>query len=352
MKNNIQILIAVLLIQTLSFGQNVSTRIDSILNHIHQEYPETAISLGLIHKGKEYYLSYGKLNRESDIDINKNSVFEIASITKVITGNLLAQAVIDKKLELNNYIDSYLPTGYILQDNLKNKIRISDLASHQSGLPDINFPELMAKNPQQPAESVHKETIITLINDCEELTDYGKYRYSTMGFILLGQILEQVYKEDYETILNRKLIAPLQLQRTFTKDFNTNNITAGYNQEGGLQELLNWNITAPAGLIKSSSSDMLSYLKAILSSDKGHLSKASTIAENSYYKDANIEMGLGINIIRDGQQIIYAKTGDIMGQSSVIAYNRSKKWGLIIMINERNPSLRNALFNMVYDVVN
>ena len=41
--------------------------------------------------------------------INKNSLFEIASITKILTSNLIAQAVLDHKIKLDDYIDGFLP---------------------------------------------------------------------------------------------------------------------------------------------------------------------------------------------------------------------------------------------------
>ena len=85
---------------------------------------------------------------------------------------------------------------YILHQNLRNKIKISDLASHQSGLPDIDFPKLIEQDPQQPVNNVTAQTLATIINNCSELKDYGKYRYSTIGYTLLGQIVEKYMVKD------------------------------------------------------------------------------------------------------------------------------------------------------------
>jgi CubicO group peptidase (beta-lactamase class C family) len=43
------------------------------------------------------------LNKESQIGIDKNSIFEIASITKSLTSNLIAQAVIDEKIKIHDF---------------------------------------------------------------------------------------------------------------------------------------------------------------------------------------------------------------------------------------------------------
>jgi CubicO group peptidase (beta-lactamase class C family) len=117
-------------------------------------------------------------------------------------------------------MDDYLPDGYVLQENLRNKIKISDLASHQSGLTDLDFRALIEKDSQQSINSVNQETLSDIINNSTALIDYGKYRYSTVGYLLLGQILENLYDKSYDEIIREKIIDPIQLTNTLTNDFN------------------------------------------------------------------------------------------------------------------------------------
>lgn len=284
MKTSLKFLAALLLISTFSFGQDISRRIDSIIKDNYQRNPEIGISVGFINNNEEYYTAYGNLNEGSQIKINKNSIFELASITKILTSNLIAQAVSEKKIKVDDYIDRFLPKGYVLNKNLKNKIKISDLASHQSGLPDIDFGKLIELNPQQPVSSVDGQTLITIINNCSELKDYGKYRYSTIGYTLLGQILENVYGKSYDEIIRDKIIDPLQITNTLTKDFEVKNRTVAHNPKGGIQEFFKWNITAPAGLVKSTASDMITFLKEVLNKDTT-IGKAAIETEKVFYKD-------------------------------------------------------------------
>lgn len=350
MKTSSKFLAVLLFVSSFSFGQNITQKIDSIISDNYKKNPEVGISVGFINNNEEYYTAYGKLNAESQTKIDKNSIFEIASITKILTSNLIAQAVLDHKLKLDDYIDGFLPKEYVLQPNLRNKIKISDLASHQSGLPDLDFPKLMELNPQQPVSSVTMETLAGIINNCSELKDYGKYRYSTIGYTLLGQILEKVYGKSYDEIIRAKIIKPLHMNSTLTKDFNVKNITTAHNPNGGIQEFFKWNITASAGLVKSSTSDMVTYLKAVLN-DKTTVGKAAIITEKIVYKDEKRDMGLGLNMMTDDKNTIYSKSGDSMGQSSIICYNRNKKWGIIILLDQRNSKMRQDLLNKIYDTV-
>lgn len=349
MKNSVKFLIALLVASHFSFGQNITKKIDSIVKSNFQKNPGLGISVGFTKNNEEYYTSYGTLNAESKTRINENSIFEIASITKILTTNLIAQAVVENKIKLDDYIDGYLPKSYVLHQNIINKIKISDLASHQSGLPDLDFARLVETDPQQPLSSVTQNTLNVLINNCTELKDYGKYRYSTIGYTLLGQILETVYGKSYDEIITEKIIKPLKMTTTLTKDFNVKNRTTGHNQNGGNQEFLKWNVTAAAGLIKSDASDLVKFLKSVLNTES-KVGKAAIVTEKIFYKDEKRELGLGTNIITDEDGTLYLKSGDSMGQSSVICYNRAKNWGLIILLNQRNSKMRQEILNQIAEI--
>lgn len=346
----LQLLITLLLIANTSFSQDVYRKIDSLLKETHSQNPNISFSVGFINNDAEFYTSYGNLDRENSIKVDKNSMFEIASITKIITANLIAKAQLEGKLNVTDFIDDYLPKAYQLNKNLQQKIKISDLASHQSGLPDIDFRALIMANNQQPIDAVNQKTLSKLINNCSELIDFGNYRYSTIGYILLGQILETVYSKSYPEILNEKLINPLKLTSTFSTEFNVDNKVQGYNPDGGTQELFNWNITGPAGLVKSNSLDMIAYLKAVLN-ENNTLGKAALLCEKIQYNKDGRQMGLGLNILKEGKNNVFVKTGDSMGQSSLMGYDRDNNWGIIILLNQRNHKLRQELFNNLFEII-
>jgi len=343
-------LLMILFISNISYGQEIFSKIDSLLKSNYLKNTNISISAGFIDGDKDYFTSYGNLSRNGSIEVDKNSLFEIASITKILTANLIAQAQIEGLLNVDDYIDAYLPKQYQLHKNLQEKIKISDLASHQSGLPDIDFRKLISLNSQQPESSVNEKSLSLLINETNELIDYGNPRYSTIGFILLGQILENVYNKTYAFIFEEKMIQALNLKRTFTKDFNTTNRTIAYNPEGGIQDFFNWNVTAPAGLVKSSAADMIAYLKAVLETNT-KIAKASMLSENAFYSKNESNIGLWLSIIKDGENEFFFKTGDSMGQSSIIGYDRKNNWGIVLLINQRDSKLIKSLFSEIYEIV-
>jgi CubicO group peptidase (beta-lactamase class C family) len=344
------LLIALSFLFTRVSAQDKFTKAQKIIEQIHQDNPQVSISIGIVLHGDEHFFNYGRTSRDTNTaKVTEQSVYEIASVTKAITGLLVAQAMVEGKLSTEDFIDGYLPKGYHLKKKLQKRIKIKDLASHQSGLTDIDFPTLIEQNPQQPTKAITPESIVKMINETDSLKDYAKYRYSTIGFVLLGQILEEIYGTSYEKILNDKILKPLQMNSTYTSNFDNAALVQGYNDEGGEQEVFFWNCVAPAGLIKSSTIDMTKYLKAVLTNND--FAAAVKLQSQVFYADGARQIGLGVNSIAIEENTLTAKTGDTMGQSSVLAYDLENGWGIMIFVNQRNGKIRGQLFNELYDVL-
>ena len=60
---------------------------------------------------ERWVVGYGRLSATDDRVPDGDTVFEIASITKVFTGTLLAQAVLNGEVQLDDPISLYLPEG-------------------------------------------------------------------------------------------------------------------------------------------------------------------------------------------------------------------------------------------------
>jgi CubicO group peptidase (beta-lactamase class C family) len=330
------------------FGQSLANRIDSISRSIHNKNPEVGISIGFIDHGKESFFNYGKLSTQSKLNVNQNTIYEIGSITKLFTANLIAQAHNVGKLNIDDFIDDYLPKEYKLSEEIKQKLKISDLASHQSGLPDLDFKKLLELNPKQPLD-INEKTIHAIINDRTKLLDYGQYRYSNISYILLGIILENIYAKDFNQLVQEKIFISAQMRHTLTTNFDVKNKVIGSDLKGVEQDYFDWNmLSAPAGLLKSNTLDMTKFLHILLS-DTGDISKATQITETTFFKNTQREIGFGQEIERNGKDVFYHKTGDTFSCSSILAYDKKSKWGIIILINQHNSQLIRELINTIYE---
>lgn len=333
-----------------TYAQSSAKELEKIWQNIAAKNPQVAISIGFVENGKENYFNYGTLSKNSKQPVDQNTTYEVGSVTKLLTANIIAQAENEGKLKVDDFIDNYLPKEYVLSEAIKSKIKISDLASHQSGLPDFDFKKLLQQNAKQPLD-LDSQALHQILNDSTKLIDYGNYRYSNSGFIILGKILEKVYGKDYNTIVREKILTPAKMQNTFTTDFKVKNSVTGYDSEGLEKEFLNWNtLTAPAGLLKSKTSDMIKLVNLLLDK-KGTITNATTAAETTYFKNTSKEIGLGLEMERSATDLFFYKTGNTLGCSSIIAYDRKTNWGMIILTNTNSSKIFAELINTAYDNV-
>src|SRR5258707_2534924 len=98
------------------------------------------LSIGTYNNGDEYAYHYGTIDKHKHVLPDNQTVYEIASLTKSFTGILLAQAVVDKKIALNDDVRKYLDGKYLNLVYKGKPVRITDLATHTSGLPK-NIPD-------------------------------------------------------------------------------------------------------------------------------------------------------------------------------------------------------------------
>lgn len=84
---------------------------------------------------ERWVVGYGRLSATDPRVPDGATVFEIASITKVFTGILLAQAVVNEEVQLDDPISMYLPEGVTAPAYEGRSITLLDLATHTAGFP-------------------------------------------------------------------------------------------------------------------------------------------------------------------------------------------------------------------------
>lgn len=121
-----------LLLSFHAYGQQSS--IDSFIQSNIKEFKIPAVSVAVIDNGKIVYLkTYGKANLEYNIPNTKESAFQLASSTKLISATALMTLVQSGQLDLNEKVRYYLPQLPVSWEDMK----VMDLVSHQSGIADL-----------------------------------------------------------------------------------------------------------------------------------------------------------------------------------------------------------------------
>ncbi|WP_106792917.1 serine hydrolase [Aquimarina sp. Aq78] len=181
-------------------------------------------------KGKiTFKKAYGLKDREQNIPNIVDTKFPIGSVTKQFTAMLIMQLVEEGVLKLEDSVSTHLP---YFPKELGNKITIHQLLSHTSGLP--HYEGILKTGITQDAfistAYTPRELAILVGKVKLAYTPGTTFYYSSLGYMLLGAILEEVSKKPFSELLETKITKPLGLKNTGyeTNEFIKNETAKGY----------------------------------------------------------------------------------------------------------------------------
>ncbi len=191
--------------------KNIKTCLDKAFAEYIKDkaFTGAAIGISLFIDGnfQRMICCYGKRD-ESENNVDKNTLYDLASLTKPIVTVLSLLALLEeKKIEWNEKIDSLLSVN-VPKD--KKKIDLISLMSHCSGLPAHRpyYKDLIKIPPEY-----RKNEIINLIMREDLLYTTGqKNIYSDLGYILLGNIVEERSGRGLDAYWQEKISVPFLLQ--------------------------------------------------------------------------------------------------------------------------------------------
>jgi CubicO group peptidase (beta-lactamase class C family) len=347
------LLIFLIVLSTYTYSQVPKSIIDSVLKGskgVRTAAAGTGLVIGIYQKGKASYYSVGTRTVSGTALLDSATVFEVGSATKTFTGLLLALNIQQNKIGLTDYMDNYLPQRMLLPKVYRNKIKLTDLASHQSGLPNLSsdkyFDSLMKKDPHNPFRFVYKSYLYRVLKQTDTLKNYGHYQYNNYAYSLLGELIERKNKQAYETLIEREILLPLKMNNTTFNMPQTSNVAGLYDQRGAPQERMIIYAANPAGGLKSNAIDLLKYLVAQFSPSPD-MKSAIDLTQKTYYEDKERAIGLGWDKLNGSFQ----KDGDTFGNSCLLKFNREKGIAIVVLSNHQNGKLVRDVVDLIYNQI-
>jgi D-alanyl-D-alanine-carboxypeptidase/D-alanyl-D-alanine-endopeptidase len=338
----------------------LKTPFDSLVNNSVAAFinsgPRVGVSIGIIKDGRSHFFNYGTIEKGKNQLPTENSVYELASITKTFSSALLAQAVLDKKVKLDDDIRMYLDGEY---PNLAYRgvpIKLVNLANLTSGLPNWmpdNKDLFTNVNPDSiPAvlDALHKKyKRADLYRDLHNVkldTIPGSVtRHCNTAAQLLGYIMERVYGAPLETVLKKQLTGPLRMKNTtFLSDGKLpSTLVKGYDGKARIMPFIVWEDLQVAASLSSSTADMLKYM-AYEMDEKADVA-LSHQPTNGKQENGAIALNWKINTTaNNGRKVSH--TGGSLGFSTYIVFYPDKKIGIILLTNEADPATQGELIGL------
>lgn len=299
--------------------------IDSIIQQLMQEQHIPGLAIGINQADTVLVEQYhGYANLEHNVPVTSNTLFEIASVTKLFTAQAILLLVQDGAIALDDYIKQYvdsLPSAW-------ERVTIQHCLAHQSGIP--NYTTVDQYWQITPNNKTHAE-MLSLVRELPLRFDPGaRHAYDNTGFYLLGLVIEQVSGIEYEKFLAHRIFTPLHMTNT-----QANNYAAiiahraqGYTyQDDRLtnKAFYSTSNTFSAGILLSTLQDLMTWHVALF--DDRLLNRYlrqlwwtphPSVAENE--RTNNYTMGLGWFIVDSPFGQFLGHNGGIVGFAASLLY--------------------------------
>lgn len=311
------------------------------------------LTVGIVYKDNLVFSNgYGYKNLETKEKMSADACFRIASISKVFTATAIMRLVETGKLSLEDEASRYLSW----LSNGEGDITIRQLLSHSSGVKrdgntfhwfDDIFPNIDSLKNQAAAGFL-------------TYSPGDRYKYSNLGFSLLGAIINEVSGQSYEDYVKEIIIRELGLKNTFPDydDSLKDRLANGYSRDipGKVREVLQnpkTNAMASATGFVSNAPDLCTFLSAqFLDSNKliSDESKQEMQKIQRFNKGENMHYGLGFEIWKSDKMFIVGHGGAFSGFRTKIGMDKERKIGVVILTNATGTptaELINGVFHII-----
>lgn len=288
------------------------------------------VSIAIIQDGNTIFFGLRRVN-DTIIQIsNQNSVFEIGSISKVLTSTVLANAILENKVDLDDPINEFL--DFKLKDN--TTFTLKQLANHTSGLPraptNVGPTFNQDKRFQDYDEAKLKEY---LTEDLRLQFEPGeRTRYSNLGAGILGFVLTKIYSTDYEDLTQRYISNKYQMKSTTSeRDKIVKQLVVGQDEDGDPVDSIEIGTLVGAGGLYSSVSDLSRFVLAQFDPSNKEL---ELTRKKTFKIDEEHDRGLAWRIIKsDSGKTYYFHNGGTGGYKSFLEIDVINKNGIVILSN-------------------
>ena len=181
-------------------------RVDSLLRAAIADsaFPGAAVAIG---RGPAivWLKGYGHFTYTSDQRVTPSSVFDLASLTKVVVTTTAAMQLYEAgKLDLDAPVVRYLPE---FGQNGKDRVTIHQLLSHTAGLAPFHPFHRMGITS---AEAVRQ----AILSDSLIYEPGTQSRYSDLGMIVLGWVIERITGQPLDRYAEEHIFRPLGMRHT------------------------------------------------------------------------------------------------------------------------------------------
>jgi len=151
-----------------------------------------------------YEMRYGLKNIKTNKPVDDTTMYHLYSVTKTFTALAVLQLAQSEKVELSKPVSFYLP-----EFPYSKEITIQQLLSHTSGIP--NPLPLKWIHLEEEHNGFNRDIFFFFFFKANPRLDFSPgtdFKYSNLGYVFLGQLVERVSGQSFETYVKENIIEP------------------------------------------------------------------------------------------------------------------------------------------------
>jgi CubicO group peptidase (beta-lactamase class C family) len=347
-----RILCLLLFTNTIAFGQK--SNIDSIISNSIRASHTVGLAAGLIDSGKlKWEGYYGYQNLDKNEQVNFQSIFMLASVSKTITAAALMQLYAKGKFKLDDDINKYLPFKVRNPGFPNIPITFRQLLRHRSSIEDnydyLNqFWKVNNGDPKLPLNEFLRNYLAKTGAHYNEEHNFLKqkpgsnFSYSNVGYALIGLLVEKISGTTFDKYCNDNIFKPLDMESTswYLKGLDTNKIAIPYSYSDSIKKNIPYRFGGypdyPAGQLRTTLSDLSHFL--IAWTQKGKWMNKQVFNNDAIQTLTPDDFSLGWHnwfiYALDTEHLMYSHSGGDNGVSNYLLFDTRK--GIIILTNGEN----------------
>ena len=323
-----------------------------------KHYGVPGLSIAVIQDNKiEWVKSYGVMDRDSNVPVDTNTLFQAGSISKPVAAYGALKLVARGKISLDSNINNYLKS-WKLPDNeftKSKKVTLRHLLSHTGGTtvhgflgysPDLPVPTLVQVLDGLPPANSPPVRV--------DKTPGESFRYSGGGISIEQLAMTELEGKPFPDIMQDLVLSPLgMIHSTYDQPLQPGMIqyaATGYLPDGNMTKgkRHTYPEMAAAGLW-TTAQDLARFAIDVQQTYKG---SSTTVHTQKMVKEmltpfVDDFIGLGLFLDKRKDNIYFGHGGWDEGFSSQMTAHRDKGYGVVVLTNSNHPEFIDELIRAV-----
>lgn len=344
----------------------ISDSLDSYIQRGMKQWEIPGLAIAIVKDGKVVHMKgYGVREAGNPGKVDENTLFIIASNSKLFTGTAIANLDHEKKLSLNDKVTRHIPWFRLYDSTSTRLANIRDMLCHRIGTKtfqgDFTFWD----------SNLPKDSIIWKMRHLKPAAEFRQdYGYCNSAFLVAGEILTKVTGQSWENYVQSNILTPLGMNNTY---MNTAGLAQRQNvaiPHNNLYSPLtkipfdNVDNLGPATSMVSNVNDLTHWLLLQLDSGRYNGKQVLPWGVLQRTRDGNIltgsrkstvypthfrAYGLGVFMTDYNGRQVYWHTGGAFGHVTNVCFIPEEKLGITILTNNDNQNFFEALRYQVMD---